>query len=910
MLSDTTSVCFLIHILSIFLSPGVCQTQSFQPPTTISPILTTQPMSCVPGYSAYGTTGCEVCDTGLYKANSGTGPCISCGPNYHAAVGKGASTCIPCSGVECKCASGYGLYANDETFQCQTCAMGSYNNRYDSLGCVLCPPGFSQASEGQTECVECKDQLTSVRGAPNCFAHCTAGSYLTGVGCTSCPPNSKSGAQSVDVTACICNTGYAMSDSSAQSRDIWCDICSAGFFLENTVNGNKCIECTAGNTSVPGSSECFGKCHTGYRLTTTGCAPCRPSSSYTLPANAPVVGGECVCDKGYTGGQEGFECVPCLTGTYKDTSGTGECVPCPGFNYSPVASTDAAMNCSCKKGTSSITEGLLKHATTCTDCPAGKYKSTNEHVDCTPCGIGFISHTGATNCTMCSPGEGTVMTYTQCVRVNSSIGCMSGTGVATSRTSCRICTSKESIDNKTATCICNSGHYRPPLTHTNSNECELCPEDTFKPARGDEQCTPCGSNSHRGNYTNQTHCICNPGAFEDVGGGCTLCAIGTYKETDGPHACTTCMLKHSTRDAGSTAAAACKCAAGSFNTDVDSCEKCPAKTYNPIVADGDISQCQMCPYKRFQPVAGQTDCLPMFVSLTGAFETNSRVVGIFVEGATSCVYVSRESTQTTDKECWGEKTVKNPPFTSIMAAIPYLCGDGILHPITEQCDDGNFEDGDGCNSLCEVEKDFFCERPVTSNNLTQSLLQPSVCCRKSSNPPEHTPSCARCDNRKPPYDGVRWNSKTCALIDINECDSGFDGCVLKDGGFMCENLDGRLQTPGFQCVCPPGEFLADGETDQICIAERFSIRFVLEDIGINIDRLQENIRDEAHRATSVAVLAAVRFDVVEEKMIQCTIFVGSWAKMQHLTEKFNVSRLIEQMQSGAGTNNATAYIEV
>ena len=31
------------------------------------------------------------------------------------------------------------------------------------------------------------------------------------------------------------------------------------------------------------------------------------------------------------------------------------------------------------------------------------------------------------------------------------------------------------------------------------------------------------------------------------------------------------------------------------------------------------------------------------------------------------------------------------------------CGDGVINSNSEECDDGNFEDGDGCNSICQSE---------------------------------------------------------------------------------------------------------------------------------------------------------------------------------------------------------------
>ena len=35
--------------------------------------------------------------------------------------------------------------------------------------------------------------------------------------------------------------------------------------------------------------------------------------------------------------------------------------------------------------------------------------------------------------------------------------------------------------------------------------------------------------------------------------------------------------------------------------------------------------------------------------------------------------------------------------------VPYTCGDGIRNFPYEDCDDGNFTDGDGCSSACRFE---------------------------------------------------------------------------------------------------------------------------------------------------------------------------------------------------------------
>ncbi|MBL8682524.1 MAG: DUF642 domain-containing protein, partial [Myxococcales bacterium] len=44
------------------------------------------------------------------------------------------------------------------------------------------------------------------------------------------------------------------------------------------------------------------------------------------------------------------------------------------------------------------------------------------------------------------------------------------------------------------------------------------------------------------------------------------------------------------------------------------------------------------------------------------------------------------------------------------------CGDGVLHPATEQCDDGNTLAGDGCNATCQRETSAVCTAPAAINN--------------------------------------------------------------------------------------------------------------------------------------------------------------------------------------------------
>jgi len=59
-----------------------------------------------------------------------------------------------------------------------------------------------------------------------------------------------------------------------------------------------------------------------------------------------------------------------------------------------------------------------------------------------------------------------------------------------------------------------------------------------------------------------------------------------------------------------------------------------------------------------------------------------------------------------------------------------LCGDGLLSPVAwgtdEECDDGNQEDGDGCDSNCKVEMGWEC---ITRSLAVYKLLKGPDTCR-------------------------------------------------------------------------------------------------------------------------------------------------------------------------------------
>ena len=112
------------------------------------------------------------------------------------------------------------------------------------------------------------------------------------------------------------------------------------------------------------------------------------------------------------------------------------------------------------------------------------------------------------------------------------------------------------------------------------------------------------------------------------------------------------------------------------------------------------------------------------------------------------------------------------------------CGNGLLDP-GEHCDDGNFNDGDGCSSTCQIEVGFSCAIPghactasTCGNNTLEGLEQ--------------------CDDGNlRPYDGC---SPTCTREAV--CPIGGSGCIAICGDgikFPTEDCDDGNLTNGDGC---------------------------------------------------------------------------------------------------------------
>jgi len=146
---------------------------------------------------------------------------------------------------------------------------------------------------------------------------------------------------------------------------------------------------------------------------------------------------------------------------------------------------------------------------------------------------------------------------------------------------------------------------------------------------------------------------------------------------------------------------------------------------------------------------------------------------------TSCaadVFVSCENDETlgcfvvTSTDCTAAGDVCDDRYEPVCRPEP--CGDGVLDPLWEDCDDENFVDGDGCDATCRIEEGYACRLaapgpceegelgPICPPTPTFTVCEAIACGDGRVHPPE------QCDDQN------------------EDPDDGCTGCVV-DAGWIC-----------------------------------------------------------------------------------------------------------------------------
>ena len=343
-------------------------------------------------------TDCQPCLPGSYCATPGltevTGPCFAshfctggailpnpvnktygdqCTPGHKCPQGSAAP--IPCSPGSYSPTIG-----NDNLSDCVSCDPGAYCALPGQVNYTgLCDPGYycsgrtntSRPSDGETGDI-CPEHHFCPEGSSAPLV-CPAGTYMPNMGasqCLDCP----SGLQCINGMSGFCTPGYYCPGSIGDTPLP----CPPGTFstLLNLTDVSECTSCPAGYfcqdlaLTMP-----TGLCEAGY-FCSSGVNTSEPAFAFT------GIGG--ICPEGHSCPQGSGAPVPCVPGTYSNSTGQSECSICPEGFYCLASSTDFMSNICpvghyCPHGTQFDTEY---------PCPAGTFNNhtaqTNEE-SCLPC---------------------------------------------------------------------------------------------------------------------------------------------------------------------------------------------------------------------------------------------------------------------------------------------------------------------------------------------------------------------------------------------------------------------------------------------------------------------------------------------------------------------------------------------
>lgn len=555
------------------------------------------------------------------------------------------------------------------------------------------------------------------------------------------------------------------------------------------------------------------------------CAACTPETQYLGPT------AEAVCDD-----PDVVEALPC--DSWAPPSGDGVCAPCPLLEL--VGAITGV--CVCAAGHTADPTWNGEPATLrCLPCTAGTYKADAGDHSCALCANGEVAAPASEQCTSCAPSAAPRNSAT-----------------------CHPCNANSSPDAETlAVCVCDPGYTRDSETQT----CVLCPADSFKATLDDVACTPCPPLASNAHVETRLSCMCDAGATHN-GTACVLCPAGGFKETPGNGACTSCDVGRGTVTAGAVTPAECVCARGWYG-EGDTCLQCPENTFQGLVGRVGVESCLACPFRTFQPAKGQAACAPSQVEWP--FTTlKYHMVGLEVTATRSCaqlIELTDGSPVSAKKVCWGggqpaaAVVAADPPLPDQVEAAPLLfgltCGDGIVFPLLEACDDGNAFSTDGC-SECAIDTGFACDhRDPAQYNTT--LQKASVCCRADGRA-----TCARCWDRPSPYAGVVYDGVSCELRDVDECASSQQQSCWQTGA-VCENHDAVAgpDASTFLCSCdnPTATCVDPGDAGA---AARFTVQMVVE--------LQEG-EDEAVAVAALRAQAEAAITQTEEQFTSDYIHV-------------------------------------
>ena len=348
---------------------------------------------------------------------------------------------------------------------------------------------------------------------------------------------------------------------------------------------------------------------TAQRTSIHDCTPClrgHKCDTQGLAQPIPCQSGE------YQPDEDKTFCIPCNQGTFVAEEGSAACMSCPLGKY--ANGTGSSECTSCDRGKTTFSEG----AATCVDCPVGKVAS--EDFSCQSCEVGKwhnernkmcsacamgkeTTHEGAMGCYCCSAGTFKASESTErCTDCAAGFYREASTGLFCSdAAACSSCPAGyyQSETGKTMCLGCMPGQYQG---EENATQCHDCAVGMFSSALNAAQCDACPA----AKTTSLSSCpSCKAGEF---GANCRSCPSGWYKfSTEFSESCTACPAGFHQKDNGTSFCL--PCAPGEFSPQIGrvACDLCAVGKFSK---DPEAVACKDCAQGREGKVTGLAFCLP------------------------------------------------------------------------------------------------------------------------------------------------------------------------------------------------------------------------------------------------------------------------------------------------------------
>jgi len=662
------------------------------------PIFFSQNNSCLQECPVYffenELSGCDPCDASCMTCNGSTAlNCTSCEITY---LHQGQ--CVP------NCESGFWKRESDHTCQacdptcreceeaadnCLNCVItGEYPWFYNN-SCYSSCPEKTYPDNSTYMCLPCDEICHTCwdSGPENCLS-CNSTLFL---GNDTCHPECPEGFHP-NITSRVCE---ACSDSycrTCPTNSSFCEGCYGGYDLWalDGVCGDYCTPGTYPDNTTFACEPCDDTCET--------CWDGNPDNCITCPEGRFFYENECLlqCPDHFYGNSTLRECIPCddpdcqscLAGTDicnkcvpnngKWLNGTICDVACPEIGKYPNNITFVCADCDPTCHTCSD-EGIYR----CTSCTFPRYFYDNRCMEA--CNDGYFPDMTLHECVPCDDFE-----Y------------------------CQKCPDATNLCSK---CWPNKGHF------LYENACTPdCPIIGFFPNTDNFQCDPCHDTCLSCSGALETNCLaCNSSLFlYDGNNTCLPSCPDKFHPNVTARTCDPCLdVNCKTCDSEPGICDACMPSIGQYLFNSVCIPECPLGFYkNDSVWECSIcdSTCEGC----FEEADHCTSCnetryLNIPISKCVEICPNGTWENPDNHTCDPCVVNCLTCEDGTNRNCSVCNNAENYWLDFNSSCWLQICGDGRKLGPPEECDDGNNEDGDGCSADCKIERGWYCHEPNITN---------------------------------------------------------------------------------------------------------------------------------------------------------------------------------------------------